>query len=490
MKMSEDIKNLKPSGLWDVFYSLTQIPRPSKKELKAAQFVKAFGESLGLETVMDEVGNVIIRKPATPGFETKKGVILQAHIDMVPQANSGVPFNFETNAIDAYVDGDWVTARNTTLGADNGIGVAAALAILSDRTVQHGPLEVLVTIDEETGMTGAFALKSNLLNGEILINLDSEDEDDLSVGCAGGMDVNFSFQLLKNTFSGEGKAFNLTVSGLKGGHSGLDIHLGRANACKLAGLALKELIVSCGARLASLKCGNMRNAIPREGIALIVIPENKVEAAKLKVADFQERWSNEYGRTEPHMKISLAEAADPEFLFDAMCQDDVVNAICAAPNGIIRMSDSMPGVVETSTNLSIVASDGEKIEGMCLVRSFVDSAKMDVASMLESCFRLGGADVSFSGSYPGWKPNPDSEILATMKETFRKQKGQEAKVVAMHAGLECGILGSVYTHWDMISVGPTIRFPHSPDEKVHIGSVANFWNFLTEALQHVPEVRN
>lgn len=488
--MSEEIRKLEPSGLWNIFYSLTQIPRPSKKEQKAAQFVKAFGESLGFETTMDEVGNVIIRKPATPGFEKKKGVILQAHIDMVPQANSGSAFNFETDPIDAYVDGDWVTARETTLGADNGIGVAAALAILADPTIQHGPLEVLITVDEETGMTGAFALNPNILKGSILVNLDSEDEEDLSVGCAGGMNVNFSFQLLKATYDRSAyKSFDLKISGLKGGHSGLDIHLGRANACKLMGLALKELIVLVGARLAAINCGNMRNAIPREGQALIVVPVDKVGQAVALVERLFAKWTNEYGRTEPNLKITFNEAESPEFLFDAMCQDDVVNAICAAPNAIIRMSDSMQGVVETSTNLSIISTEEDHVEGMCLVRSFIDSARHDVASSLESCFRMAGAEVIFTGSYPGWKPNPDSEILATMKQSFKKLKGDDPKVVAMHAGLECGILGAVYPHWDMISVGPTIRYPHSPDEKVHIQSVARFWNFLTETLKNVPEFK-
>lgn len=487
--MSEEIKKLEPSGLWSIFFNLTQIPRPSKQELQAANFVKAFGESLGLETIMDEVGNVIIRKPATSGFEKKQGVILQAHIDMVPQANSGSEFNFETDPIDAYIDGDWVTARETTLGADNGIGVAAALAILSDPTIQHGPLEVLITVDEETGMTGAFALKPNLLKGSILVNLDSEDEEDLSVGCAGGMNVNFSFQLLKATYDRSAyKSFDLKISGLKGGHSGLDIHLGRANACKLMGLALKELIVSVGGRLSTIDCGNMRNAIPREGQAQLVVPFDKADQAIALVDRLRTKWTNEYGRTEPNFNIAFSETEAPEFLFDEMCQDDVVNAICAVPNAIIRMSDSMPGVVETSTNLSIISTEKDRVEGMCLVRSFIDSARQDVASSLESCFRMAGAEVTFTGSYPGWKPNPDSEILATMKQCFKSLRGNEPKVVAMHAGLECGILGAVYPHWDMISVGPTIRFPHSPDEKVHIQSVVHFWEFLTETLKNVPEV--
>ncbi len=481
--MSEDIRALEPKLLWENFYQLTQIPRPSKKELKAAEFVAEFGRKLSLETIMDEVGNVIIRKPATSGYENAKGIVLQAHVDMVPQANSGSNFNFETDPIDAFINGDWVTANNTTLGADNGIGVATALAILESKEVKHGPLEVLITIDEETGMTGAFALKPDVLKSEILINLDSEDETDLSVGCAGGMNVDFEW-----TYEGtekapeEGTFFQITIKGLKGGHSGLDIHLGRGNAIKLMGELLKQAIAFDDIRVAALDCGNMRNAIPREAFAKVVVPNDLINEFEALMNEYEAEIVNELGVTEPNLKLEVEKIEAVEDLIPEMIQDDVINAICAAPNAIIRMSDTMPGVVETSSNLSILKSSKGKISGMCLVRSFVDSAKEVVASSLQSCFELAGAKVSFGGEYPGWKPNPKSEVLATMKAVYSNLNKKEPNIVAMHAGLECGILGATYPNWDMISVGPTIRFPHSPDEKVHIESVQRFWKFLTSVL--------
>lgn len=485
--MSEEIKNIEPKDLWESFHALTQIPRPSKKELKAAAFAKEFGEKLGLETIIDEVGNVIIKKPATLGYENRKTVILQGHIDMVPQANSGSDFNFETDPIDAYIDGDWVTARDTTLGADNGIGVAAGMAVLMNKDLEHGPIEVLITIDEETGMTGAFALKPDVLDGDILLNLDTEDEDEISVGCAGGIDVNARWDYEVDTDVVGDKAFQIKITGLKGGHSGLDIHIGRGNACKLMGQFLKRAIREADVRLASIDCGNMRNAIPREGFSIISVYEEEVANVLNIVTELQKIWSNELGRIEPNIKIEAIEVEIPKSLIPDMVQDDLVNAICAAPNGIIRMSDSMPGVVETSSNLSIVASSKGEINIQCLTRSFIDTARDTTASSLQSCFELAGAKVTLTGAYPGWKPNPDSEILKVMKSTFEKLRGKQAGEVAMHAGLECGILGATYPKWDMVSFGPTIKYPHSPDEKVHIESVAKFWEFLTEVLKSVPE---
>jgi dipeptidase D len=487
LTMSEEIRSLKPQSVWENFFKLTQIPRPSKKELKAANFIKQFGENLGLETIMDKAGNVIIRKPATIGMENRAGIVLQAHIDMVPQANAGNDFNFETDAIDAYVEGEWVTARNTTLGADNGIGVAVALSILESKEIKHGPLEVLITVDEETGMTGAFALSSKMLNADILINLDSENEEDLSVGCAGGMNVNFEWKFQDETTSEEGICgYSISITGLKGGHSGLDIHLGKGNACKLMGQLLKKAISRYGVRLAGLNCGNMRNAIPREAFALVTIPKEGVEGLRTLIDDLQEQWLNVLGRTEPNLRVTLEESALPQSLIPAMVQDDVVNAVCAAMNGVIRMSDDMPGVVETSTNLSIIKSSEGKVAGMCLVRSFVDSAKENVASSLESCFELAGAKVTIDGEYPGWKPNPDSIMLNVMKGVYRNLHSADANVVAMHAGLECGILGAKYPKLDMIAVGPTICYPHSPDEKVNILSVERFYEFLVKAIGEIP----
>lgn len=485
--MSEEIKNIEPKLLWESFYDLTQIPRPSKKEQKAALFVKECGEKLGLEAFLDEAGNVIIRKPATPGFENRKTVLLQGHIDMVPQANSDTPFNFETDPIDAYIDEDWVTARGTTLGADNGIGVATAMAILKSNDIQHGPLEVLVTIDEETGMTGAFALKPGILKADILMNLDTEDEDEISVGCAGGIDVNahWAFEDEKEV-DGE-IAYEISISGLKGGHSGLDIHLGRGNASKLMGRLLKEVIGKCNARLATIDCGNMRNAIPREGVAIVSLYKEDVPLLLDCITNFKKTIVNELCRVEPDLQVEAKEVEIPSALIPEMVQDDLINSICATPNGIIRMSDSMPGVVETSTNLSIVKSSKGAIDIQCLCRSFIDSTRDDIAESLKSCFELGGAKVVLEGAYPGWKPNPDSEILKVMTSTFKEMRNKEAKEAAMHAGLECGILGATYPNWDMVSFGPTIKHPHSPDEKVNIESVKRFWDYIKIVLSRVPE---
>ena len=485
--MSEEIRNIEPREVWENFYQITQLPRPSKKEINAAKAIKAFGEKLGLETVMDQAGNVIISKPATPGYEKRKTIILQGHIDMVPQANSGSTFNFETDPIDAYIDGEWVTARDTTLGADNGIGVAMAMAILQSPDIEHGPIEVLVTVDEETGMTGAFELKPGLLKGDILINLDTEDENEISVGCAGGIDVNASWTFQDESEVEGDVAYEISITGLHGGHSGLDIHLGRGNACKLMGRLLKRSIRHHGTRLASINCGNMRNAIPREGFAVVTIDQPHVEGFVKLAAEMQEVWSNELGRVEPNLKLEVKPVEMPLVLVPEMVQDDVVNAICAARNGIMRMSDSMPGVVETSSNLSIVRSSPGKVEIQCLTRSFVDTARDGIASSLESCFELAGAKVELTGAYPGWKPNPDSQILKVMRDTFLEINGKSAGEVAMHAGLECGILGATYPNWDMVSAGPTIKHPHSPFEKVHIASVDRFWKFLKAVLKNAPE---
>lgn len=484
--MSDEIKKLEPRMLWENFYLLTCLPRPSKKEQKAAMAIKEIGEQLGLETIIDHAGNVLIRKPATKGFENRKTVILQAHIDMVPQANSDTVFNFETDPIDAYIDGDWVTARGTTLGADNGIGVAAALAVLQSNEIEHGPIEVLITVDEETGMTGAVELKPGLLKGDILINLDTEDENEISVGCAGGVDVNAVWTFSNDENVTGDVAYRINISGLKGGHSGLDIHLGRGNACKLMGRLLKQAIRKCNVRLASINCGNMRNAIPREGTAVITINNANIARFEELIEQIAAVWKNELGRTEPDLSLIIEKVDVPDSLIPEMVQDDVVNAVCAARNGIMRMSDTMPGVVETSSNLSIVKTTKGKIEIQCLTRSFIDTARDGIASSLESCFQLAGAKVELSGAYPGWKPNPDSEILKVMRSTFANVNGKNAGEVAMHAGLECGILGATYPNWDMVSVGPTIKHPHSPFEKVHIGSVGRFWNFLIEVLKNIP----
>lgn len=484
--MSNEIAKLSPQGVWESFYQLTQIPRPSKKEGKAIDFIENFGKSLGLETIRDEVGNVIIRKPATPGMENRKGVILQAHIDMVPQKNSDKVHNFETDPIETLIEDGWVTANGTTLGADNGIGVAAAMAVLQAKNLVHGPVEALITMDEEAGMTGANALKPGLLQGDILLNLDSEDEGELYVGCAGGTNANIEFSYSEVPVPKGSVAYKLSLIGLKGGHSGLDINIGRGNANKLMFRFLKYAVASLDARLASIDGGSLRNAIPREAFAVITLPKDNAEELIEALEEFEDIYKSEYTGVEPTISFSAAACDVPSAVIDEVTQDDLINSVQASPNGVIRFSNDMEGLVETSTNLATIKSGNGKIAVMHLVRSSVDSAKEDVESSIESCFRLAGAEVTFGGQYPGWKPNMDSPILKTMQEVYNKKWGKIPEIKAIHAGLECGILGSAYPHWDMISFGPTIRYPHSPDEKVNIETVGLFWDYLVETLKEIP----
>ena len=484
--MSE-IKNIKPTEVWSIFEQMTQIPRPSKHEEKIQDWAVKFGEDLGLETMKDEVGNVIIRKPATPGMEDRKGIIFQGHLDMVPQKNSDKVHNFETDPIEALIDGDWVTANGTTLGADNGIGVSSALAVLASKTIKHGPIEVLLTATEETGMDGAMGLKPGLLNGDILLNTDTEDEGTFSIGCAGGIDVvaTFKNKLLKSPK--KAAAFKLNVTGLKGGHSGVDIHLGRGNANKIFFRILKEAKDKFGVRLADIQGGSLRNAIPREAFGLVTVKPKKAEAFESFVAELSETIKVELEIVEPDLAIVLEGTEMPKKVMAKSLQAKLTNAVWAAPNDVVRMSDTMPGTVETSSNLAIVKAEGKKIEVCCLVRSFSESAKLALASRLESVFKLAGAKVVTEGSYPGWKPDVNSEILEVMKDLYKKQFKKNPQLLAMHAGLECGILGATYTNWDMISIGPTIKFPHSPDEKVNIKTVQKYWDFLLNVLENVPK---
>jgi dipeptidase D len=484
--MSKEILNLEPRNVWKHFYSLTQIPRPSKSEEKVIQFMVDFGKGLGLQTRVDEVGNVIIKKPATPGMENRKGVILQGHLDMVPQKNTDVDFDFEKDPIQPRIGGDWVAASGTTLGSDNGMGVAATMATLESKEIAHGPLEALFTIDEETGMTGAFGLKPGLLDGDILLNLDSEDEGELYVGCAGGTNANIRMFYKEEKVPAGRIAYKLIIGGLKGGHSGLDIHLGRGNSNKILFRYLRHCERKHGMRLSSLDGGNLRNAIPRDATAVFTIPvENKDEFERC-VADYFKTISAELAMTEPNFRVEFIKADLPGFVMDEDVQKRLIRAVYGCPNGVIRMSDAMPGVVETSNNLSTVKSVNGEIHIQCLMRSSVDSAKKDLGHMIEGIFELAGAEVKFEGTYPGWKPNPDSPILKEMLDVYKNKFGKLPEIKAIHAGLECGILGAAYPHWDMISFGPTIRHPHSPDEKVLIPSVQKFWDFLVETLKNIP----
>jgi len=484
--MGKEILNLKPESVWKHFYSLTQIPRPSGCEAASIAFIKKFGDDLGLETFVDEVGNLLIRKPATAGMENRKGIILQGHVDMVPQKNNDKVHDFEKDPIDAWIDGDWVKAKGTTLGADNGIGVAAAMAVLEAKDIKHGPVEALFTIDEETGMTGAFGLKPGFLKGDILLNLDSEDEGELYIGCAGGVNGSFTFKYSEEDVPKSHIAFKIDVKGLKGGHSGLDINLGRGNSNKILFRFLYHASQRHGLRLSSFEGGNLRNAIPREAYAIVTIPgENKDKFIKCFTKNV-EKIKKELSVTEPDMSMTLVEVMTPAKLIDQKTQQSVINSVYACPNGVIRMSDSMPGLVETSTNLAITKSENGNITVKCLLRSSVDSAKDDLAAMMEALFVLAGAECSFDGAYPGWKPNPDSAILKAMKQVYHQRFGKIPEVKAIHAGLECGLIGGVYPNLDMISFGPTMRHPHSPDEKVNIPTVEMFYNFLVETLKNIP----
>lgn len=484
--MSNSILNLEPKNLWKHFYSLTQIPRPSKHEKAAVDFVVDFGKSLNLETIVDEVGNVIIRKPASPGMENRKGIILQGHLDMVPQKNSDKKHDFEKDPIEAYIDGEWVTANGTTLGADNGIGVAATMAVLEDKSLVHGPIEGLFTIDEETGMTGAFNLKPNVLKGDILMNLDSEDEGELYVGCAGGMDANIKLKYSEEAIPANYSFFKLSVTGLKGGHSGLDIITGRANSIKLLFRFLRFAENNFNLRIASIDGGSLRNAIPREAFAVVGVPNDKIKGFEEQINNHLAIYKAEFSAVEPGLAFTFSKVEPPKYLIDSKSQWAIIRAIFGCPNGVIRMSDSMPGLVETSTNLARVYSENGVIIAQCLMRSSVDSSKEALAQKIASVFELAGAEVKFEGAYPGWKPNMNSPILKTMSEVYNSNWGKIPEIKAIHAGLECGILGGVYPNLDMISFGPTIRYPHSPDEKVKVDTVDMFWKFLVEVLKNAP----
>jgi dipeptidase D len=481
-----NIKDLAPVEVWKHFHTLTQIPRPSKKEAEVIAYMKKFGEELGLETIEDEVGNIIIKKPATPGMEDRKGVVLQGHLDMVPQKNGDKEFDFETDPIEALIDGEWVRANGTTLGSDNGIGVAAAMAVLESNTLKHGPVEALFTVDEETGMTGAFGLKPGLLDGDVLINMDSEDEGELTVGCAGGINVSASKKYTAEDVPAGFTAYKLQVKGMKGGHSGLDLNLGRANANKLLFRFLMQAEADLKIRVSEAEGGDLRNAIPRESRALVLVPESKKAAFEGLVADYHDMYRKEFAETEPDLNFGCEAASIPAKVVPAVEQAKFIRAIYACPNGVQRMSQSMPGLVETSNNLAIASIRDGEFRALNLTRSSVDSAKDATAWKIAGVFQLIGAEVEMEGSYPGWKPNMDSAILKVCQEVYQKNFNKVPKISAMHAGLECGLLGGVYPNFDMISFGPTIRFPHSPDEKVNIETVKLFWEFLVLILEEVP----
>ena len=483
------INEIKPVEVWQIFDQMLSIPRPSGHEEKIQKWAENFGKKLGLETLKDDAGNVIIRKPATPGMENRKGVVLQGHLDMVPQKNSDKEHDFTGDPIEGVLDGGWVRANGTTLGADNGIGVSSALAVLAAKNLKHGPLEVLLTATEETGMDGANGLQPGVLQGEILINTDSEDEGELYVGCAGGKDVNILFRYSEAELPAGYTGFKLNVTGLKCCHSGIDIRLQRVNAIKVFFRILHRAQDKFGARLVFVDGGSLRNAIPRETFGVVAVKATKASAFVPWIDEITQVIKKELSATEPDMKVVAEETGLPAVSIDEKTQKNLTKAVIACPNGVIRMSDSMEGLVETSSNLAILKSDatGQTIAAACLMRSSVDSAKDELGERIKAVFELAGADVSFAGEYPGWKPDMDSLILKTMQKVYDKTFGKIPEIKAIHAGLECGIIGGKYPGMDMISFGPTIRFPHSPDEKVNIGSVEKFWDFLVATLENIPE---
>ena len=481
------INELQPKQVFENFYSLTRIPRPSKKEAQVIAFMKKFGEDLGLETIVDKAGNVIIRKPATPGYENRKCVILQAHLDMVPQKNADTVHDFEKDPIETYVDNGWVRAKGTTLGADDGLGAAAAMGVLASKDLEHGPIEALFTIDEETGMTGANKLEPNFMKGDILLNMDSETEGELYVGCAGGVDTNGCWTPKMEAVPAETTAFQLIVKGLKGGHSGMDINLGRGNANKIMNTLLIIASQKYGLRLATINGGSLRNAIPRESFATVVVATEKADKLKKLVDEYNETVREQFKETEPDLNVTIVDAEMPASVIDNKTFKNMMEAIAKYPNGVIGMSKDFEGTVETSSNLALVKLEDGKIITCSLQRGLVDELKDKLAADVREVLEAHGAKAESSGSYHGWKPNIDSPILATMKKVYLDKFGKEPKIMVIHAGLECGILGAKYPNWDMISFGPTLVHPHSPDEALLIESVAPFWDFLVETLKNVPE---
>ncbi len=487
MNMGDVLGSLKPTPVWKHFEKICSIPRPSKKEQKIAAYVRDFGKSCGLESTIDSAGNVIIRKPATKGMENRRTVVFQTHLDMVPQKNQDVKHDFEKDPIKPRVDGNVVRATGTTLGADNGIGIAATLAVLESKDLVHGPIEALFTIDEEAGMGGAQQLKGGLLKGDILFNLDNEDEGELCISCAGGIDVVAQLTYKEEAAPKNAAAFKLAVSGLKGGHSGVDIHLGRANANKVLTRILWEARRDMDVRIANWEGGDLRNAIPRWANAVVTVPADKAAAFTKKVESVASTVRKEFRETDPEVTVKTEKTAAPVKVMDKSGTDRFLNALYACPHGAFAMITGMPNVAETSTNLAIVKAEKGKATVTSMLRSAVETRKTDVANMIRSVFELAGAEAELSGSYPGWEPNPKSPVLKTLKDVYQKKFGKTPGVVATHGGLECGFICGVYPGMDAIAFGPTIKYPHSPDEFVDIPSVQKFWDYLVEVLKEIPK---
>jgi dipeptidase D len=484
--MPESVRDLLPTPLWNHFDDLNAVPRPSKREARVIEFTRKFGESLGLKTMVDEVGNVIIRKPASPGMENRIPIVMQSHLDMVHQKNADTDFDFETQGIDMYVDDDWVKARGTTLGADNGIGVASIMTVLASDDIEHPALEGLFTIDEETGMTGAQGLKGGLLNGKILLNLDTEADHEITIGCAGGVDVTARQTYSAEPASDRAGGYRIFVRGLTGGHSGMDIHLGHANANKLINRLLWGAARQFGVRVAEIDGGGLRNAIPRESVALVAITKDHAEDFEAWIAAAADVIRNEYSTTDPHVEIGCEAISVPDNVLPSQLQRMLLGAIYACPNGIWRMSPEIDGLVQTSNNVARVLVKGGEVTIGCLTRGSVNSERDDLANAVAATFELTDATVEQSGAYTGWQPSPESAIVKLMSSLYVELFGDQPHVCACHAGLECGILGQNYPDIQMISFGPNIFGAHSPDERVQISSVQKYWRFLLETLKRIP----
>ena len=483
----QEILNLEPQNIWKNFYDLNQVPRPSKKEEKVIKFMMDFGKKLNLETIKDSVGNVIIKKPASAGMEDRKTIVLQSHLDMVCQKNNDVQFDFDTQGIEMYVDTDgFVKAKGTTLGADNGIGVATIMTVLESQDMVHPPIEALFTIDEETGMTGAIGLDETILQGEILLNLDTEEDDELTMGCAGGLDVTATKSYSVENLSGDFKSLKVDIKGLKGGHSGGDIHLGLGNSNKILGRFLHESL-SFDAQISSMNSGSLRNAIPREGHFVISTPTANFDELKSALENLKKDILIEFQNVEPNIQIAVENVELTSTVASFQETKNLAFALMTAYNGVYRMSPEIAGLTETSNNVAnVVVGDGE-MKILCLTRSALDSNKKNLSETLKATFELCGFEVKFSGGYPGWRPNTNSEILRLMEKLYKERFGEDPKISATHGGLECGIIGGHYPNLDMVSFGPNIFGAHSPDERVEIKSVQKFWKFFVDVLKNTPK---
>jgi dipeptidase D len=485
--MNLDIRNLEPKVVWNHFADLNAVPRPSKKEERVIEFAVNFGKNLGLETFTDNVGNVIIRKPATAGMEDRKIVVMQGHLDMVHQKNADTNFDFDKEGIKMFVEGDWVKAKGTTLGADNGLGVAAIMAVLSSTEIAHPAIEALFTIDEETGMTGAMGLKGSVLKGEILLNLDTEEDNEIGMGCAGGVDVTATRKYKEENSPANTTAFSISVTGLNGGHSGMDIIKGLANANKIMNRILFDGFTNFGLRVSEINGGSLRNAIPRESFSIITIDTISKDSFLTETKLLINTIKQEFATLEPNLSVEINEVLAPEKVMDLSTQQSLTKAIYAALNGVYRMSPDVEGLVETSNNIARIIVKNGAIKIGCLTRSSSESNKLDLANSLRSVFELADFEVEFSGTYPGWQPNVNSEILKIVSNLYEQLHGEKANVAACHAGLECGILGQNYPKMDMVSFGPNIKGAHSPDERAQISSTVKFWKFLIEILKNIPK---